>query len=371
MEIRKSCKNIGRSRRPRTLKSLWVTTTVSAGVITTLLLSSNRAISAPDPEAPPTASTKPKVWEEWRRSMARTPKPKKGCYEAAYPNTEWQEVQCTTAPQRPYLPARGSRPYTVGNVTDLSAHVLGSISLAEGSFERVTDVTSESGGGVANAFSLQLNTNFFTTSSCNNIPGCEGWEQFLFANSTTASAFIQYWLLNYGSTCPAGWIQNNGSCYKNSVNAVSVPIQTIATLGNLSLTGNASSGGTDEVILSIGSNLYSVAGNNSVAGLATEWQAAEFNVFGDGGLSQAVFNTGSTIVVRTSVDSGTTIAPTCENTGTTGETNNLTLVTTPKPCCPIGGASPAIVFTESNAAGAKSTCAQQWLSPIIDFLLNR
>ncbi len=39
--------------------------------------------------------------------------------------------------------------------------------------------------------------------------------------------------------------------------------------------------------------------------LALGWQEAEFNIFGDCCGSQAVFNSGSTIVVRTSLDDGT------------------------------------------------------------------
>jgi hypothetical protein len=41
------------------------------------------------------------------------------------------------------------------------------ISQAVGSFDSVTGVTSESGAGKANAYSLQLNTNQFYTPLCN------------------------------------------------------------------------------------------------------------------------------------------------------------------------------------------------------------
>src|SRR5262249_51921234 len=71
-------------------------------------------------------------------------------------------------------------------------------------------------------------------------------------------------------------------------------------------------------------------------------------------LSQANFNSGSTIVVRTSVNSGSWTAPSCAGGGFTGETNNLYFVkasTTPSP-----GVLPAIVFTESSAASTTSPC---------------
>ena len=49
--------------------------------------------------------------EAWRKSMARARLPKKGCFKASYPNTEWQEVPCVKAPSIPFQPVRtGARP---------------------------------------------------------------------------------------------------------------------------------------------------------------------------------------------------------------------------------------------------------------------
>jgi hypothetical protein len=64
-------------------------------------------------------------------------------------------------------------------------------------------------------------------------------------------------------------------------------------------------------------------------------------------------STGTTVVVETRVDNGTNNPPGYGG-GFTAESNNLTLKAPP---CPVGGASPAIVFTESNASGAASACA--------------
>ena len=47
-------------------------------------------------------------------------------------------------------------------------------------------------------------------------------------------------------------------------------------------------------------------------------------------------------------------APTCVTQSFSLETNDLSRV---PPCCPYGGAKPAIVFTQSNKAGATSMCA--------------
>jgi hypothetical protein len=109
---------------------------------------------------------------------------------------------------------------------------------------------------------------------------------------------------------------------------------------------------TDQVTISTASEINSATGDNLV-NLAQNWQAAEFNVVGDTCSSQANFNGGSTIVVEIAVDDGTSNTPSAVNEGFTGETNNLNLVIR---TCPVGGSFPAVVFTQSNTAGATSTC---------------
>ena len=277
---------------------------------------------------------------------------------------QWQEVPCTTAPAIPYLPARGPRPDSVGNGHDVSAQVTGHITEAIGSFDSVTGVTSETGTNpytqatnVPNVYSLQLNSNFFTTSTCNgatNPSNCRGWQQFVYASDNShPEAFMQYWLITYGSNCPSGWMSFSGDCYRNS-SAVAVPQQAITNLVNLSLTGQANAGGIDTFILAVGSTLYSVQGQDNVVNLAQGWQQAEFNVVGDGSGSAANFNSGSTLVVRTSVNYGSPNAPSCSGSGFTGETNNLNFGTAPTAQ---QESLPAVVFTESSAGGAASPCA--------------
>src|SRR6185436_20645262 len=106
------------------------------------------------------------------------------------------------------------------------------ISTAIGSFPTVTNVTSESGPvgntgpSLPNTYTLQLNTNFFSSTVCAGSPnpGCRGWEQFVYENRDTfGRAFIQYWLIEYSKPCPAGqgWTLTavagfpGTSCYKN------------------------------------------------------------------------------------------------------------------------------------------------------------
>ncbi len=167
--------------------------------------------SPPPLGAPGSAGRQPPSTEQlnaWRARIAKTPMPKKGCFTTAYPSTEWKEVPCVTPPARPYPPpAVGSPPPNVvggGGSNDVAAQVTGLISSASGSFDSANNVTTETGttfgsdcsnstSGVANTFSLQLNTRPFTTSVCTST-GCQGWQQFVYSNS--GFVFIQYWLLS-------------------------------------------------------------------------------------------------------------------------------------------------------------------------------
>jgi hypothetical protein len=229
--------------------------------------------------ATPAPAPSAQTLHDWRTQMRHVPLPRAGCFTVSHPSTEWLEVPCTTPPARPYLPRRSVRSDMVGNGTDVSAEVTsGFISEAIGSFDSVTGVTSETGpvpppgtGSALNQFSLQLNTNFFTTPMCNGAATpsqCLGWQQFVYSN--TGVAFVQYWLIFFNTTCPAGWITSTVSgsseidCFMNGSNSLSVPIQTIANLGNLSLTGQANAGGMDTIIMAVGSTLYSAQNADSI-----------------------------------------------------------------------------------------------------------
>lgn len=346
--------------------------TVAASVAAGLWWSSAIAAQSEQPAAngPPAAAASTPTptaaqLEEWRKSMAQVPTPKNGCFTAQYPKTEWVEVPCTTAPAKPYAPARGARPYTVGKGTDYSAEVTsGLIASASGSFYDITDLTSETETAqgatgpetLTDTFSLQINTNYFKTPACagTSYPnGCSGWQQFVYSNS--GLIFVEYWLNSYGTTCPTGWLgvgTDGIDCFRNGP-AVRVPHQPIGNLKNMVLHASANAGGFDTISINIGDGIIVAVSNpGSTLDLANGWTAAEFNVFGDCCSYQAVFNAGATITVETDVDNGpTTKSPVCLGMGYTGETNNLTLV---PPCCPIGG---GILFTQSNAAGTKSMCA--------------
>ena len=146
-------------------------------VFASLLCSTCPPLVAQDPSPVP---AQPGSREAWHEFMVRTPLPGKGCFKASYPSTDWQEVPCTTPPSFPLPRTRvgGNSSDTVGGggSNDFVAQVTsGLISTAEGSFLSVTPGITETGidpytgQATANAFTLQLNTNTFTTpaiSSC-------------------------------------------------------------------------------------------------------------------------------------------------------------------------------------------------------------
>ena len=123
----------------------------------------------------------------------------------------------------------------------------------------------------------------------------------------------------------------------------------------------ATSSATDDTVtLSTTSGLYTYSEPN-VLSLYQSWNQAEFNVFGDCCSSQTNFTNPAVVVVKTSIDDGSTNVPVCvANDGTTGETNNLTFAPSAAPvCCPYGGASPGIEFVESNNSTEWALCGSQ------------
>jgi len=292
--------------------------------------------------------------ESWSASMAEKPLPAKGCFNASYPSQVWRKVACVAAPARRFVPRSGPAGFTVGDGNDYAAAAVGGLlSQSIGTFPTVKGVKSETGLDGANDYSLQLNSQFYTTAACDgakNPSQCLGWQQFVYSSggkAGTGYGFMQYWLINYGSRCPKGtgvtWMSYSGDCYANS-NATTVPLQVITQLKTLKITGKAVKNGVDTFILTTSSNAYSVTGEDSVVYLAKSWNASEFNVIGDGDGSEAKFNSGSSITVKIALKDGLKTAPDCEsNAGTTGETNNLTLGS-----CTANTKSNSVEFIESN-----------------------
>lgn len=305
--------------------------------------------------APASAASTAERQASWRAAIVRTPAPGPGCFTASFPLTLWTKVKCTTAPQRPYIPASGGGRLngTTGDGDDYAAVTATLTQAAVGSFPKVKHLKSETGqGGRANFYSLQLNSNFMSGSpACANAldpSKCLAWEQFVYSSSSHAS-FMQYWLIHYSGTgvhCPGGWNTFSDDCYKNS-SAVSVPPQAITELPNISISGAAVHGGIDTFVTTTATQAYTTTGQDSVVFLADGWHGSEFNVVGDGGGSGANFNAGASLTVQIDLADGTTAKPVCQaNAGTTGETNNLNLGNC-KAKKGTGTALPFVQFVES------------------------
>ncbi|MEN3615963.1 VWD domain-containing protein [Plantactinospora sp. ZYX-F-223] len=315
--------------------------------------------------------------QAWQTKMEQVAEPSAtGCFTARYPRLVWRETACVAAPATPMEPRiPGPTPLSVGSYDHLVAESpTGSISRAEGTFEQVTGVASvrspiELGGpDVINAYTLQLNTNYFTTPLCNpDSDSCQGWQQFIFANDGTSGLlFIEYWLLNYASDdttpCPATWSTHSTlggiSCYKDTP-AKSIPVNTlIKDMSKFALTGDISKADAEVTFTpDAGITLHEQKGPK-ILDVGSDWKQAEFNVFGYGNGTQATFNSGASTRVRTRIDYGGTVEPNCVTAGFTAESNNLFLgdLATNPPAPPKVGpppatAGPALIFYEKSGSG--------------------
>jgi hypothetical protein len=178
---------------------------------------------------------------------------------------------------------------------------------------------------------------------------------YTYETSRTSYIFMQYWLINYDATCPSGWYTYSEDCCTNSSSAT-VSTMTAAQLGSVQLSGTAASGGNDGVSLSVGSGrATTVTSKDSKIDLAAFWNTTEWGVYGDGGGSEAVFGANTSLEAQTALtaSSGST-APTCVSEGFTGETNNLSLASTPA----LGSEpSPTMASRQTNGTTGTASCA--------------
>jgi hypothetical protein len=340
--------------------------------------------------------------ETWRKSMVRKVLPGNGCFKTDYPSTDWQEVQCGRP--SPYLNQGGAGAVTntAGDGNDYVAKISGSnfISSSTGSFPQIAGGSSANGESgylpgtgtalapctgslcVSNVFSLQMNSqspvnssdgSTFNTPACNGIAGCSGWQQFVFSQTqgpaptgseqsvpgapgTTPGLFIEYWMYNYGSTCPAlpSWATSGrlnggaGNCVFNGPVSY-FPPQTAADLPYLVMTATETASDDEVTLANTKTGALAAYKEPNYLSLAQTWTESEFNVFGDCCLTQATFTSPTVLVVQTGIDDSSSNPPVCvANNGTTGETNNTSFVPTASPvCCPYGGGTPAIEFEEA------------------------
>jgi len=347
-------------KKTRTLDSSVVVRIATAGI---LGLSALQAVAA-EPTADALASPDAEARANWHAFMSQNAATGEGCFQASYPSYFWEKTDCKVAQARVHPVRRQPKagaPEIVGDGNDFAASAAGLISRAVGTFPRVTGVRSEQsigvaafgGGGIlgANEYTLQINTNFTgTTVACAGHAGCTVWQQFIYATDYQfqgqGAVFMQYWLIGWGAqACPRGWMSaGGGDCFRNSAIAAAADIP-ITSLGQLTLTASAVSGGNDSVVLSDAGQAISMSARDTVVDIAQVWRQTEFNIVGDAGGSEAQFNAGSSVTVNVALTDGSNQAPQClANSGTTGETNNLNLGA----CTTAGGANPSIRFTQSN-----------------------
>ncbi|MDR2991808.1 MAG: hypothetical protein LBU72_07800 [Burkholderiaceae bacterium] len=325
----------------------------------------------------------------WQGIVKKTLPPGAGCFNASYPSTQWQAVDCanpfaqtqsvpessraqaqaisqlsntgTKAGQRLSLLANAqaiSQLTNTGMVGNGYAISEPSISYAEGSFLNVSGVTSikdDSAGD--NMYSLQLNTNWFRvpygTASCDNSNGCTGWVQFVLQNyPTDALISIWYWLDGV-SQCPNNLKWNGGECVYTQVQTIPQPLGNIND--QVTLSGQTANG-IDTVILMMGGQAYSLATSSILtAQFSQSWSQAQFNILGFGDGSAVSFNNGSSFVVNISGSDGGGYShlSNCYNYGDTGEQNTLNHNS---PCCAYGGSKPSIAFMEGTSTTNWASC---------------
>ncbi len=311
--------------------------------------------NAPVP-ASPTPSPSAELLKNWHNGIVRVSPPNAGCFTSSYPSTQWQEVPCGEGPTIPFVHG--------GPVAEAMAG--SNISTAFGSFDNAS-VTSVTTAHSTNSYTLQLNSNTFDTPVCTGAQrsNCKGWQQFIFSQDQCKGSpctFIQYWLLAWGRPCPSGWHTGaNDGCWVNSPSVIT-PRQAIANLGNLSMTGQATSG-MDAVIFSSGDNAYMVQVADSMLSLASYWTGFSYNIVGDGGGSEVDFNPGASFVVRLSIGDGSTYPPSCLDRfgGDTGESNNLYLQ--PASGTTRSSTQPALVYTENSTTSTTTPCDAASLVP--------
>ena len=347
------------------LRKLALAVLAAGALAGTALLPAAQAQAASSPAGAGAATA------QWQAAISRVQQQGTGCYQASYPSLSWHAVACVAAPTTPFVPAQShaaaahAAPQTVGDGTDYSAVVSGLLTKATGTFANVSSNISEKGsnGGssqVANSFSLQLNSQFFTGSpACSrsgNPANCQAWQQFVYTYGSggVGDVFMQYWLIDYNATCPSGWFTYSEDCYTNS-SATEVSDITAAQLATVHLTASAASGGNDGVSLSVGSGqAVSVTGKDTKVGLASFWNTTEWGVYGNGGGSAANFGSSNTLEAQTALTSSGSGAPSCVKEGFTGETNNLKLAATPA----LGSeSSPTMASEQTNGTSGTASCA--------------
>jgi hypothetical protein len=342
-------------------------------LIASTAFSQNTTLSA-QPDSTPTTSApneQAKRLKDWHESMSRATPAAAGCFHAEYPSTQWKAAPCGVAPPH-HLHAPPPTGFGVETVGGSGSYLTANlptgtpISYASGSFG-TSAITGENSNGTANSFSVQMNTNRFSTPACNGVAGCVGWQQFFFESSPVDGqgyAAIEYWIFGYyPGQCPssdfryiAGTALTAAGCVKVSP-VMWAPLQVIQNLTAISVDASANTAsGLDQNSVAIGTGRYLVSMPDSVLTASSGWTSSEFNVFGDYNGAQATFGSGTVITTKLSLGNGVNTSFLSYSTGlnsTTAESNNLSLGVI---CSYESGIQPYIMFQENLGGTPLTTC---------------
>jgi len=321
------------------------------------------SVSLPVPgDTNPDAGISPAV-ASWRNTVASTFVPNKGCFEVSLPDTTWREVSCITStsvtptrvsptnqktsPMSGLSSSSGSSSFSPAAVggntgdfvlavlhpTDLLTSVMGSFPKPGYDWVSHMGTLYPDNRYVDSAYSLQMNTNFFSTDACkgSSNPGCFAWQQFIYSGTFYKCFYMEYWLIGYGATCPDdSWWQSYGNCVKDSERKY-IGAQPLYTLPDMKMYADARGLMTVECLTFFYGSNASTLCVDSVLGLGKQWQMAEYNIYGDIDNSEAVFYPGSGLTVgvqaQTVLPSGidSSSYTMISGSGNTAEWNNLTL----------------------------------------------
>jgi hypothetical protein len=241
-----------------------------------------------------------------------------------------------------------------------------------------SDLSSNAANPGVNSYTLQINTNSFQAPS-RFFPGTppvpvNAVEQFVY---DALGQTISIWFVVFGwpsGTCPSSSFQSvGGNCYLQST-TLSVPQVLPSDLVNVQMTALTTA--TKDTLLL---HVDDVGGSSTFTGtvyaltvpstlqLASGWNAASFNIYGDNGGTQASFTDTTSIEVTllTTSSPATRAAPACATSGSdTVETNSLTLTGgVTRGCCAFGGDQPGIQFLESNGGATAPACPTLTATP--------
>jgi hypothetical protein len=285
--------------------------------------------------------------DEWVQQMNELKTtPGVGCFAAAYPSHSWVKVSCGNSTDL--------GPFNVGggglDWFDNSVFPSPAITSTTGAVTTMTGFSTESDTVKgANFYSIQLNTNFFSTTY--NGYTVTGWQQFVFANQPyifgcCGYILMEYWLIGYYSqhgNCPSGWSVAGGSCTLLTPSN-NYGVEWPQYLNKYTFSGFVTSTTDTAQFCDANKGTCGQQTYNDILGLVNNarWVYSEWNVLGYTGGSGAIFNSGGgTISLTVRVSSALTTATCSKLYDNAGEYNNLNLGT----CSASGN---AVTFTENK-----------------------